>query len=862
MLAATLAGQDRQGTRSNAPGADAAEDRDSGVAVRMFESPTLDRFLRKAQDFLGRDDHAGAIKVLQDVLTGEIHGDSGSPEEPDGEPEPGDDPRNAVFSSDGRLYRPVRRLCQEFLATLPETGLSLYRQMYEVAAERAYSEAIARRDVRGLEEVYNRYFVTLAAGRAMLAAGELLMHEGRVRAAIQTFRTLMGTYPEESRAAAGLSTVYLRIKLALCFSQIGELAQARAMLDELVAEDPETTVRVLGELVTVADLARSDLFSEVAGTPLARLESGHSAVVRSLEDGLIPVWQYRYTDSEPYRRPLSSSNSRFTIARGPAPASPWYHRHKPGTSILFDRDRLAFMDHFRLRVHDLGSGLVNLQTLEPDRPPKPRQGKARVRIPVYDWAAMRVEAGPDAYFCVVGPGGRSSLPNLEPILRNRVVAYHRDTLEPKWSTSEWKRGEKSYDGVTFLSTPTLFGDRLLVPVLLGGGYALQGMSARDGEPLFRVMLHFGGSELARAVSPPVVVRAGTAYVLTNSGTVASVDALTGDLNWIRRYERLHPLRPGKPRRAPKKSSNQFSRQYFRHVSLNGFVPSDVIAVEGRIVIAPSDGEAMVCVDGASGELLWALTKPSGDSVYVVGSNDRYLFVAGWLAWGGVHRPDAQIGCIELATGVRLWETKMPESAWDGRGLVTDERVVIPGKRAVYSMPVDGNGTWRRTPLPPFSVGQNPLAGEMNLFADGPYLVACYAGGIEVFASLEALRELAQESSDPLERAGLLVQAGDLVTAIGVLEPLCLDESAPLETRKKLTRRALALVRDVVLQRGPESTLEDSLALLGRARTWVESRDLLLQWQLLKVEMYQALGDRDAVDREQDALYEMMEGKRQ
>ena len=55
---------------------------------------------------------------------------------------------------------------------------------------------------------------------------------------------------------------------------------------------------------------------------------------------------------------------------------------------------------------------------------------------------------------------------------------------------------------------------------------------------------------------------------------------------------------------------------------------------------------------------------------------------------------------------------------------------------------------------------------------------------------------------------------------------------------------------------------DSLELLDRARGWVETRDLLLQWQLLRVEFFQTLGDRDTVDREQDILYEMMEGKRQ
>lgn len=845
----------RPDTQEGQPGAE-----DAGVAVRMLESPTLDRFLRKAQEFLAREDHAGAINVLQDVLVGEAGPDAeaGAPGAPlTGE----DDPRHAVFSGDGRLYRPVRRLCHEFLASLPEDGIRLYQQMHEVAAEREYRAAFARRDVRGLEAVYNRYFATLAAGKALYAAGELLMHAGRWRAALLTFVALRDLYPEENRARlAGVSPTYLQLRLALCMSRIGEAGAARQILSDLAAADPEGLVRVQGELTELSRLADSGAFSRPDARPVVPSRFDRAAL-RSLDDGLIPVWQYRYVDPEPYRRPQSNSNTRFTIAQGRSPAAPWYHRHKPGTSVAFDGDALVFLDHFRLRVHEVGSGIVRSQTTESARPPKPRQGRARVRIPVYDWASLRVARDSHSYFCVLGPGGRADLPNLEPILRNRVVCYDRTTLERRWSTTDWKRSERSYEGVTFLATPTVFGDRLLLPILVDGAYGIQGIGAANGEPLFRVRLHFGGSELARTACPPVVVRSGTAYVLTNAGTVASVDAFTGDLNWVRRYERQHPLRPGKRQRVQRRQTNQFSRQYFRHVSLNGFVPSEMVAVEGRLIIAPSDGEVLACLDAASGDVLWLLSKPRGDSVQVVGHNDRYLYVGGWTGWGTRHRPDPQLGCIDLETGVRLWEIDMPESAWGGRGLVTDDRIVLPGSRSLYSLPADGSGTWRKTQLPPFSVGQNPLSGEMNLFASGPYLVACYAGGIEVFASLEALRELAMEAADPLERADFLVQAGDLIAAIDAMAPLCTDGTKPAAERKKITKRALALVRHVVLDRSDGRSHDTALQLLDRAGTWVESRDLRLQWQLLKVEFYQALGDRDAVDREQDVLYEMMEGKR-
>ena len=65
-----------QQVRVNAPigalavrGVDESLD-DPGIRVEMFENPNLDRYLERAQMFLGRDDYTSAIKVLQDVIEG------------------------------------------------------------------------------------------------------------------------------------------------------------------------------------------------------------------------------------------------------------------------------------------------------------------------------------------------------------------------------------------------------------------------------------------------------------------------------------------------------------------------------------------------------------------------------------------------------------------------------------------------------------------------------------------------------------------------------------------------------------------------------------------------------------------------
>ena len=160
-----------------APNAGSPADADDpGTPVEMFENSNLDRYLRNAQAFLDRQNYEAAIKVLQDVIEertievlatrpddeGAGGAGDGAPKSNDGKPSPGQpaatqpagkppvadptnpagrarpndrDARNAVYSQDGRIYRPVRRLCHELLARMPADAIELYRAKHEVAAE-------------------------------------------------------------------------------------------------------------------------------------------------------------------------------------------------------------------------------------------------------------------------------------------------------------------------------------------------------------------------------------------------------------------------------------------------------------------------------------------------------------------------------------------------------------------------------------------------------------------------------------------------------------------------------------------------------------------------------------------------------
>lgn len=840
-------------------------------APRMFESANLDRYLRKAQSFLAREDYGGAIDVLQAVIEGrvvaELERGTGKAEQAGkaaGEREGRDsrradvleqvedDPAHAVFSADGRLYRPVRRLCHELLASMPEPGLALYRQIHEVPAERAYRKALAARDLRGLEAVWQRWFVTRSAARAMVASADLLMHAGRYRTAIEVLRTLLEVYPRDRDGRiAGQDEVPLRLRIALCLRQMREWAEVDATLARLRERHGDHTVRLAGEVVRVADLGKHALFAHrPERSEAARLAGADlPAVPRGPEDRLVPIWEYRFADPEPYRPPKPRNNRRgwIVMQAGTTAMAPRHRLFAPGTRVTFFGEQVALLDHFRLRVLERSTGRLLREGEGPLRPRPPEQGRARSRVPVYDWVALRAVRGEGVWYAVVGASQDAATADMRPVLENDVVAIDARTGRTLWTTADRRAPGAPYAGVTFLAAPTVFGDLLLAPVQVRGAYALQALDRRTGAPGYRVHLHTGGTELARPPAVPVVVRGGTAYVSTNAGVVAAVDAHTGDLLWARRYERLHPYRRYRTRRV--RGPGVFGgQQIYREVGLRGFAPSDLIVAEGRVVVAPSDGRVLLCLDGATGEPIWMVSKRAEMSNgYVVGHDGRRLFVAG-----------SKITCIDLRSGVRLWDVPAPVPGWRGRGVVTREHLVLPGERSVWMLPLQG-GEWREVPLPVFSVGKDPLKGPCNLFASGPYLAACYEGGVEFVASVAALREMAMSAEDLDRRSRLLALCGDLLGAIESSCALLSRGARDEEQRDRVGTRLLGMAWDAALGLAANRDRERALQVVDRVAGVIADPRLRVRAQLLRVEVARALGDRRLHARERARLHRMAQG---
>lgn len=866
-----------------------ATSEDGGIAVDLPENPNLDRYLRRANQCVERGDFATAIQLLQDVVEGRSEAavtdvpppaaapdDAGAKPKASGrargvlggvaEPPPPPDPRHAVFSQDGRLYRPVRRLCHELLARLPAEGRALYRATYEVAAAELLQRALEDGSLSALEQVQNRYFATLPGGRALLLLGDRLMHDGRHRAAMLAYRDLLAVYPAELRAELGAKPEWLRFKMAVCMQLAGEPAAARREAAALAADEPAGTLRVEGELHALKDLPDDPRFAAAAPMAAGALASAPALFAGGLDQELTPLWQLRFRNPEPYKDPKSDSERQvFLDDNSGATAMPHASRYGPSTRVLFAADddgapRALFPEHFRLRAADATTGVLTASTDAVDEPPPVRENRPRVRIAASDFALLRpVDDGQRIYLVLGHKRGNSA--SADVLRTSELVAYRRADLAAVWSSDQWRNSPDGLRDVTFLAAPTVFGARLLLPSLRGGRYALECLDAANGRPLWHVVLHGGGTPFLKAPGCPVVVHGGAAIVATNAGCVANVDAVTGELRWLRRYERLDPRRPAAKARKADADGGPFGVRWsgsFRQEELSGFHPNDLL-VHGAVgIVAPVDGDVLLGLDLATGEVAWMFDAASryarfGRLRTLVGIAGDDLFALS----------DTHLVAFGAAGGLLKWARELPKASAPkaqgrGRGAIAGDCVLVPGGRELLAYGRDGE-LRARLPLPAFGASREPLGGSVQLAVDGPWLAVGYQGGVEVFSTGPALRALAAATADPRRRADLLARVGDVDAAIALLaRSLAAEDDA--QRRLGLGEDLLELVAEQAAARAAAGDLPGALALFDARAEALRDRPLRLQWHLARLELCRARGDLAAQEREQGRLYACMEGK--
>ncbi|MSR38509.1 MAG: hypothetical protein EXS02_06710 [Planctomycetes bacterium] len=873
---------------------------DAGVAVQMFESPNLDRYLRRAKECLAREDFVQAIKILQDVVEGRTlvagdQGDSGAaatdskqvglkPEaglKQDGpqqiakakehvpaldasEKEPPiADPINSVFTEGGRLYRPVRRICQELIVALPPSALALYRTQFEAPAQTALELAERAGSEDDYQAVINRWFGTLAAGAAMRVLADRYMLQGRYRHAIAMLRDLSGVYPIANQQELGISQAWCRFKIALCLRLAEELSAASDEAKAIAAAFPLESLRMMGVLQPLRDLPTSAMFALVDGLIVHRAGAHPetaSAYLKPGADRLIPLWQMRWKNNPYAPPPPNKDNERVFFSMGGMGGSsaPPASQYGTGTSMAFFGpeslpDRAVFLEGNRMRVVDAFTGLLLAEGDKDANSPLPQAGKARPRVPVYDFSLQRPVEDESRYFVVAGY--QKSDQSVEPLKSNEVIAYDKKLGARLWSTADYMDGSDGFKDVTFLAAPIVYGERLLSPVLRSGAYSLQCFDRSTGKPLYRTRVHSGGTPFYKAPGTRIQRIGGIAFMLTNAGVIAAIDIASGELRWLYRYERSHPQRAAQKAKKPSGGdASGFGQTMFSEQELASFLPSDLFVAGDALIFAPCDGHVLMSLDSATGAPVWMVEAespfaPIGRIRSLVGANSTNIFA---LA-------DRNLVCIGLKSGLLRWARQLPEPSaqltrWRGRGVVLEDQVLVPGDREILVIDAD-NRSLQIVPLPTFDLGSEPLHGPNNLFVRGPWLGVSYPQGIEVYSLADALQKVAAGLKDPLRKASLLLQSGDPVAATELLISWLSTAEPDDAQRERGTQQLIALA----LEQASRST-GDGKSALDRVAPLAKSRQSRMYWLLAHLELLRNANNLTAYEQEQDRLYRFMESK--
>jgi hypothetical protein len=219
--------------------------------------------------------------------------------------------------------------------------------------------------------------------------------------------------------------------------------------------------------------------------------------------------------------------------------------------------------------------------------------------------------------------------------------------------------------------------------------------ATSGQHVWRTVIGSAdtlGGGFVNEITHNLLTKAGDRiYFNTNLGLVASLDANTGQIIWLCRYDRSSDMMAFGSAKAP-----HFDRD-----------PSPCLVHDGLVVVAPADSPTVFALDAASGALIWA-NDQFPDALNLVGVVNGSLIVGG-----------NRLYSLDVRSGARHFAWPESEHAGIrgmGRGLIAGNEVFWPTRDTIYVVDA-ATGERTRSPIPLTGLsdgGANLAAGHGHL----------------------------------------------------------------------------------------------------------------------------------------------------
>ncbi len=648
-------------------------------------------------------------------------------------------------------YIGARHRALRLLQRLPPEGRQAFEDLCGADAEQALRRTLADDDRTGLIDVVRRFEGTRAGLRAIVALADRALLHGR---------------PAEARLLLGrLSTLYRK---ALEDPAVRARVGRAAARDRAEGGPPFTAFEKDAGARSLEPLPREP-WPMIGGSPT---RTALAPSPRFPADGMPPVQYELDVDIEERRwdRPAFPGGRRYPRQNrrvnwdekwaGYGPVHPVIAGgillHSDGIKVhatnLYGGDPL-WSFHFAGQVES--DGRTNLSSLFS---PVVADGTVYVALEQrHPYQPQKLQGVPITYY----------LPE------RRLAALDLDSGDPLWQHNDaWlaanPRDKALLAGLTVTGSPLVRGNRVYVAGTksLGTFHTyLLALDRRTGRVEFMLRVSNGQSELnlfgrqlQESAPTPVAEADGVLYYGTNLGMFVAVDALLGTPLWLTEYP-IVPL-----------PSTYYWFEAPRRWPLFENAPPLITA--DHIVIAPSDGRALLFLDRYSGHVFKtvrvhgrserargepppprAIHGTDGERIFISGKNEVIAIRA---------VEDRERG---LAIGAIDWRARFDSiHIGAGRGLVTRQSLLVPTHSAIYRFdPATGK---RRGP--PLSRETHPDNDRMvNLVTGDGVLVTASRDGVTARFDRE---QVIAAAKDRVRRApnrpGVLLTAADVFLAVG------------------------------------------------------------------------------------------------
>jgi len=502
------------------------------------------------------------------------------------------------------------RLCQIQLASLPADALRLYRQRYESQAHKKLQQAQAERDVSQLRKLVEDAFCTRAAEKAIDLLGDLAFERGRFEEAEEWWR-LLAPLPDArspaspQRQQSDLSLVYPDLRLDPARVQAkqllarlfqGEDSEWMTALEVYRQTHAQAEGTLAGRKGRYVDLLRA-LAAEMRSTKRSRDREGamgdsHSEDILDRLSALCregPTWSFSLEQRNRQVPPFSPPGTG-----GENEAAPAVNAAQARTLAFYPvlvGHRILVADARYVTAFDLRNGQSE-EWYDVARTNGGVQPNLHLPAPPDLRYALTVDG--DHVYVRLGAqniGAEAPSPHRD---NETFLACLRLRPDDKGEHFRWRVRGIAHDHSLFEGAPVVADGLIwIASTRYHGNRCLTAIDCYPAEDASEPPLRWR-CDVCEISDIPIgqpryrhhrLTLAGTQIVYcTHNGAVVAVDALTGRRNWAIRY--------------PRRTSDTHGPE------LRDLAP--VLFAGGRLYVAPADSDTLLCLDPATGRILWEL----------------------------------------------------------------------------------------------------------------------------------------------------------------------------------------------------------------------------------------------------------------